>query len=682
MKVLMQQNKLKKIFFLLSFLISFHLSYGQWNTDRILAIGQNALYFEDYVLSIQYFNQVIRLKPYLPDPYIYRGIAKINLEDYLGAEQDCTEAIEINPFIPQAYYARGFARKRLNKLNEAINDFNEALKFSPNNSTYIINRVEAKELNKDYEGAIEDLNLYLKLEPKSRDIDYDIGRIRLEQKDTIAALKAFDKYIVSDSLNPKGYSIRAILRMQNKDENGAYEDYNKAIKYKSDYFGDYINRGILNVQRNNFKQALEDYNDAIKYDPKSALAYYNRGLLRANLGDNNNAIGDLSKVVEIDTTNYEARLQKAYLELKVGDLNGAIRDYNIILKKYPFFVPAYYGIAEAKKKGGHKREAEQYSYLGYQIETNKDYYKRKQNLVAKNQMVKDAQEQKSKEENINIFEKFRADANDTKEVQNKYGNGLRGNIQDIYVEVEPEKNFVLSYYSKGEEIRRTNTYYPLISQYNSEKRLPLALKITNDEIALTPELINTHFDIINKLTAQIEDYSNNSDLYFARALEFALVQDFNSAIDNLNKAIQLKSNFSIAYFMRANLRYKLIDFQNNAQPTSNDKNKINNLSSSDKYKLDFEIIMHDYDKTIELNPDFSFAYFDKANVYNMLKDYNSALKYYNKAIEIDPDFAEAYFNRGLTYLYMNDKTAGSLNISKAGELGMYKSYNILKRLQE
>ena len=50
---------------------------AQINTDRVMAIGRNALYFEDYVLSIQYFNQVINAKPYLSDPYFYRGLAKM-----------------------------------------------------------------------------------------------------------------------------------------------------------------------------------------------------------------------------------------------------------------------------------------------------------------------------------------------------------------------------------------------------------------------------------------------------------------------------------------------------------------------------------------------------------------------------------------------------------------------------
>lgn len=33
---------------------------AQINTEQVMTIGRNALYFEDYILSIQYFNQVIQ----------------------------------------------------------------------------------------------------------------------------------------------------------------------------------------------------------------------------------------------------------------------------------------------------------------------------------------------------------------------------------------------------------------------------------------------------------------------------------------------------------------------------------------------------------------------------------------------------------------------------------------------
>ena len=98
-----------------------------------MAIGRNALYFEDYVLSIQYFNQVINAKPYLSDPYFYRGLAKINLDDFQGAESDCSEAIERNPFVVSAYQVRGLARIQQNNFAGAIEDYTKALEFDPEN---------------------------------------------------------------------------------------------------------------------------------------------------------------------------------------------------------------------------------------------------------------------------------------------------------------------------------------------------------------------------------------------------------------------------------------------------------------------------------------------------------------------------------------------------------------------
>ncbi len=85
---------------------------AQINTDRVMTIARNALYFEDYVLSIQYFNQVINAKPYLYEPYFFRALAKLNLEDFQGAEADCDAAIQRNPFVVGAYQIRGLARIR------------------------------------------------------------------------------------------------------------------------------------------------------------------------------------------------------------------------------------------------------------------------------------------------------------------------------------------------------------------------------------------------------------------------------------------------------------------------------------------------------------------------------------------------------------------------------------------
>ena len=53
---------MKKLIFWLALQFCSLSLMAQINTDRVLAIGRNALYFEDYVLSIQYFKQVILSK--------------------------------------------------------------------------------------------------------------------------------------------------------------------------------------------------------------------------------------------------------------------------------------------------------------------------------------------------------------------------------------------------------------------------------------------------------------------------------------------------------------------------------------------------------------------------------------------------------------------------------------------
>ena len=67
----------KTIFIITFFLVVVTGSVrSQIDTDRMTIIGRNALYFEDYILAIQYFNQIIKAKPYLAEPYFYRALLR------------------------------------------------------------------------------------------------------------------------------------------------------------------------------------------------------------------------------------------------------------------------------------------------------------------------------------------------------------------------------------------------------------------------------------------------------------------------------------------------------------------------------------------------------------------------------------------------------------------------------
>ena len=74
------------------------------------------------------------------------------------------------------------------------------------------------------------------------------------------------------------------------------------------------------------------------------------------------------------------------------------------------------------------------------------------------------------------------------------------------------------------------------------------------------------------------------------------------------------------------------------------------------------------------------AHFNKGVVLAETGDYASALDEFNKALKLKPDFGEAFYNRGYTYFQLGNRAAGSSDLSKAGELGIVPSYNLLKRM--
>ena len=109
---------------------------SQYKVDRLIVTGKVAMHYEDYVLSIQYFNQAINQKPYLWEPWQLRAISKYYLEDWVGAEADASKAIELNPYITSLYDLRGISRIHQKKYHDAISDYSRAIELEPGNKGF------------------------------------------------------------------------------------------------------------------------------------------------------------------------------------------------------------------------------------------------------------------------------------------------------------------------------------------------------------------------------------------------------------------------------------------------------------------------------------------------------------------------------------------------------------------
>ena len=648
---------------------------AQLNTDRITAIGRNALYFDDYVLSIQYFNQVIKLKPYLSEPYLLRAIAKIQLGDYMGAELDCNASIERNPFQPGAYYTRGYIYRQTNQLEKAEEDFNQALVFAPENRTYIAMRADVLAEMEEYDLALQDINHLIHRDPQSASLYFEKGSICLRSNDTVCALEAFGKATAYDSQNPANWSALGLVQLMLDEQDEALASLSKSIEQGSKWAGDYINRGIIYYRKHNYRSALADYDKAVTLSPRDAQCYYNRGVLRQELGDYNRALEDFTQAINFAPDRIELYYQRGMVQLQLRQWQDALNDFHIIMERYPYFLPAYYLAAQAETSLGNGKEAYQLRQQAYHLEQHKDSI---QSLQTNMQLADNQPQQRDRRKEFSTLAAQNQESNDE---ENKYDSDTRGTVQKRYTDVVNEPNIFLSYYatnSNANSLRQTNYSHATVDGYNRTMQLPAPLRFTTQEMTLTADMVNQHFAQISNLSHQIDlleqiarpQKESNTELcaaYIARAFEFALVQDYSSALDDVTRAILQDGRLYFAYFCRANWRYKLLEYKRATGETTD--------------KADFELMMRDYDYVISHLPDFSFAYYNKANMLCIQQDFKAAISYYTQAIATDSDFAEAYFNRGLTYIYIGENEKGIADLSKAGELGIYQAYNLITRFQ-
>lgn len=658
---------------------------AQINTDQVMIIGRNALYFEDYILSIQYFNQVIKAKPYLAEPYFFRAVAKFYLEDYRGAEKDCDLAIERNPFIVDAYQVRGISRQELGNDKGAIEDYNQGLKYLPESKFFLINKAVAQQKIEDYEGSAETYAVLTRLFPKFDNAYLGRAQLNLSVGDTIAALDDISKCIEVNENNADAFVMRAdILIKKASDYEKALQDMNSAIKLepkKADYF---VNRAFLKYNLDDYFGAMADFDYAIELDPSNVPARFNRGLLRMEVQDDNKAIEDFSYVLEREPDNFMALYNRATLYQQTRQYKLAIADYDKVIERYPNLPMAYFARSESKRLSGDRKGGEQDYYKSREL-----HEKQAAREYAVNEEDKSEEKEETPEEVMKKFKTLMTVENDN-EIKPEYDNKYRGKVQNYNAQIEMQDSYILSYFDKTTDLRSDAYYQKEVDQINSSHYLRDRLYITNVKPKLTEEQINVQFELIRHYSSLLMSSEPRAIDYFGRAMSSMMVKDYESAINDLTEAVRLSPQFVLGYFARSVARMCQMEVMRegntDAELTSAysarkaERETIGELkAANDRYMA--ESVLNDLDKVLEMSPNQIYAYFNKGNMYLSFNDYTAALACYTSAINIKADFGEAYFNRGMVYLQLGNIEKGVADLSKAGELGIMSSYNVLKRMR-
>lgn len=162
-------------------------------------------------------------------------------------------------------------------------------------------------------------------------------------------------------------------------------------------------------------------------------------------------------------------------------------------------------------------------------------------------------------------------------------------------------------------------------------------------------------------------------------------REFMEALLNLNRAIEMDANYSQAYYVRGNIK-DAFDDRHGAMKDYNQAVEKNPKFSDAffargnvKMKLqDYYGAISDYTAAIAINENYIEAYFNRGKAKQFLQAYEDAIGDCSKIIQLHPKNVDAFYMRGILRIDFGDLKNGCLDLSKAGELGDLKAYEMIK----
>ena len=648
------------LIFVVVFVFAGITSYAQYNTDRLLQSGELALENNDYVVAIQHCNNIISNKPYLYKPWFYRGIAKKSLGDYVGAEDDFDEAVRLNPYVHELFAERAGNRLNLKRYSDAIDDYTKALKLNPDAKDYWFNRAWARFQSKDVKQTRSDLEYIIKRWP---DLSNSYGLMTetyLNANDTASASKWLERTLRVNPYDGNSWSILGRLNLQRKNWRIAEDAFSKAIHYSPKVVNNYTYRAMARVNLNRLRNAMEDYDKAIDMDPNNFISHYNRGLLRQTLGDDNRAINDFSFVLRLEPNNLLALYNRAILLDKTGNYRSAILDYTRVINKFPNFWSGLLSRAKCYRRLGMNAKAELDEFRVFKAQMNK-------HLGLQQRWSRGKLRQVRKLSDIDVEKYDQWVVQDSEVTTPEYKNEYRGYVQNREVTTKFMPMFILSYQRYSNGINNFELVDKDVEAFNTKVNPIHVLYITCRPDAISETDTKDYFNTIQTLTDKVKmttDIKAASQLLLQRAVAYSTTYNYEEAINDLNDYLTIDSMSELAYWQRAVClsMVKNYDSQNNSG--------VNMMLAKSIY---------DFKKAIDIDKDNAYLYYDLANVYSTMKDYKNAIANYDISISRNSRLAEAYYNRGIAKIFVGNISGGLKDLGKAGELGIYDAYALMKK---
>jgi tetratricopeptide (TPR) repeat protein len=474
--------------------------------------------------------------------------------------------------------------------------------------------------------------------------------------DTVAAIRDLKTGIRLNPFSAEALRRLAIIQYEQKNFEEAIVNLNQALKLDEGNTMIMFQRAISYYQLKKFDKALEDLQNVLNIDTTNALVYYNRAVLLSEMGRYNEAIEDYSEAMLINPDNILTYYNRAGVRIELNDFRGALNDYDRAIEIFPDFATAYLNRSYVKKMLGNERGA----FLDK---------KKAEEMISKHRQTG---------EDTTMFAQLRDTAYNLKQLldfNSEFSNSFtRGRLQNQAVVIKLQPQYFVQVAPVPPMVGLP--FVGSLFAYNQTK---------GGGLNLYPRLIARE---LADILPEAVDSLKHAELFVVQnVLNEAKHANYNQALEILRRSMESFTTQWLYYFIEGTIEASMAEYIHSmAEITTTVKlaegGTTYRSSGEVRTMVDYSRAERGFNNAIEINPDFSLTWYNRANIMVQSQRFREAIDDYSKALSIDENLPQAYYNRGLTLIYMKEVERGCLDISKAGQLGISDAYSVIKRYCE
>ena len=560
------------------------------------------------------------------------GRVALTYDDYITAIHFFNRVIEARPSMADAYFYRADAKARLEDYESAIKDLDKAIELNPFRLEFYELRGICYGQHRKFQEAIADYDHILKQNPWQQNVRFNKIISQLQLKDYNNAASETDSFITHWPRHNKIYLAKVEIALAQKDTLQALSWADTLLRLSPrdanmwNFKGQYALRHKQHVAADSF------LTKAISFAPNDADSYLMRAAVRHALRRYDDALRDYDEVIRLVPQHFVAHYNRALLRSFVGDDNRAIKDFDFVLDKDPNNTLAAYNRALLSERVGNFAQA------------IKDYTRL-----------------------IRVYPRFWAGYAARAKNYRKIGNTKAALADETRVQ-RAQLDFFFSQ-QKHSPIKKVKTR----SEHELEQYQQL---VEEPEDNLRVRLTATAGRIQNKKVERVflPMFRVTSAPQSSVGYHSILFLPVSSILKSYNAVISAEDSATIVPLAQLNQWLSSKDPEQIAILLAQEASTL--VESKPELAL---ALLH---RIETLQPQSAMNYYNKGCVFAAQGKLADAEIAFSQAISLDDHMGEAYFNRAVVALLQNNNIKAIADLSKAGELGLYRAYNLIKQAQK